>query len=58
MIQLEAQLKAAQQDYQTKMTTLETELQKYMLGKQRESQNLLLQADQRLKAEEDEKKAL
>ena len=57
-MQLETQLKAAQGDYQTKLSTIETELQKYMLSKQQESQNLLLQADQRLKQEEDEKKTL
>lgn len=57
-MQLEQSLKSQETDYQTKLSTIETELQKYMFNKQTESQNLLIKADQRLKQEEDEKKHL
>ena len=41
-MQLETQLKQAESGYQTKITTIETELQKYMMSKQQENQQLLL----------------
>ena len=41
-MQLETQLGTAQTDYQSKLSTIETELQKYMLSKQQENQGLLL----------------
>ena len=56
--QLEQSSQRYEQDYQAKIKQIEVELQKYVMGKQQENQNMLEQADKHLAKIEAEKKQL